>query len=73
VEHPLGALQRPAHGAPIAQLELEPAAVEVGDRAVGGPLLHAERDVVAALDQQTRDVGADEARRTGDEDRGQAS
>jgi hypothetical protein len=35
--------------------------------------LYAERDVVAALDQQTRDVGADETRRTGDEDLGQAS
>jgi hypothetical protein len=35
VKHPLGALQRPAYGAPIAQLELEPAAFEVGDRAVG--------------------------------------
>jgi hypothetical protein len=73
VEDPFGALYGPANAAAVADLELEPAAVEIRDRGVRRSILHAQRDVMALLGQEVGDVGADEARRTGDEDLRQAS
>ena len=73
VEDPPSALHRPSNAAAVTDLELEPAAVEIRDRGVGRSLLHAQRDVVALCDQEVGDVGADEARRAGDEDLRQAS
>jgi hypothetical protein len=73
VEDPLRTLLGPANAAAVTDLELEPAAVEIGDRGAGRSLLHAQRDVVAPLGQEVGDVGADEARHAGDEDLRQAS
>ena len=71
VEHALDALQRPPDRAPVAHVELQALAVEVRDRRVGGAVLHAQPNLVAALDQQPCHVGPDEAGRSGDEGLGQ--
>jgi hypothetical protein len=72
VEHALRPLQRAPHGAAVEHVELHALQVEVRDGGVGRVRLHTEHDIVASLGEQVRDVGADEAGRTGDEDLGQA-
>ena len=73
VEHALGSAQRSPHGATVAHVALDPLQVEVRDRRVGRAALDREHHLVAALGQQPRDVRADEAGRTGDENRGQVA
>ena len=52
MEDPLRALHGRANAAAVTELDLEPAAAEIGDRGLGRSLLHAQRDVVAPLGQE---------------------
>ena len=66
VEHPLDALERAPHRAPVAHLEPHPLAVEVRDRRRrSSPSSTPSTHLVAALERQAGDVRADEPGRPG--------